>query len=63
MLKGGTNGFEVVLTLELDVLAILRGGDEKVSTLYKGGGAKCFTLSLVVGGGRKKLWIRDFSIL
>ena len=35
MLKGGTTGFEVVLTWELEVLAILMegGGMQKVSTL------------------------------
>ena len=32
MLKGGTTSFEVVLTREREVLAILIGGAQKVST-------------------------------
>ena len=33
MLQGGTTSFGVVLTQELEVLAILMGGGQKVSTL------------------------------
>ena len=46
MLKGGTTSFEVVLTRELEVLAILKGGAKSFHPLKGGGGgAKSFTLS------------------
>ena len=48
--KGGHKGFEVVLTRELEVLAIVMGG----------GGANSFALSR---RGCKKLGTRDFPIL
>ena len=37
---GGTKGFEVVLTQELEVLAILKGRRKKFPPLKRGGGHK-----------------------
>ena len=48
MLKGGTTSFEVVLTLELEVLAIVKGA-QNVSILSKGGTKK--VVSWGGGGG------------
>ena len=53
----GTTSLEVVLTRELEVLAILKGA-QNVSTLNKGwggggGASKSFTLSWGGGGGQK----------
>ena len=45
MLKGGTKRFEVVLTWELKVLAIVMGGGRKKCPPFKRRGAKSFTLS------------------
>ena len=48
MLKGGGGGikrFGVVLTRELEVLAILKGGVKRFHSLKGGGGATSFTLS------------------
>ena len=39
MLKGGTTSFEVVLTWELEVLAIVMGGTKSFHPLKGGGGA------------------------
>ena len=51
MLKGGggTKSFGVVFIRQLEVLAILKGGAQKDSTLLKGGGS----LSCIDGGGAK----------
>ena len=53
MLKGVTTSFEVVLTRDLEVLAILMrgGGATSFHPLKGGGGANSFTLSWVGGGG------------
>ena len=46
MLKGATKSFGVVLTQELEVLAILMGGRNKYPPFKRGGGGtKGFTLS------------------
>ena len=42
---GGHNSFGIVLTRELEVLAIFKGEAQKGSTLLKGGGCTKFTLS------------------
>ena len=42
---GGTKSFEVVLTRELEVLAIVMGGGRKKFPPFKRGGTKSFTLS------------------
>ena len=51
MLKGDTQRFEVVLTRELEVLAIPKWGSQNVVILQKEGGAKCFYPVLRGGGG------------
>ena len=55
MLLPGWTGhcFKVVLISELEVLAIVMGGAQKVSTLQKGGGAQTVLPCLQGGGGRK----------
>ena len=55
MLKGlGTKSFEVVLTRELEVLAILIGGGGlKVSILQRGGGERKVLPCLEAGRGTK----------
>ena len=61
MLKGGggaQKSFEVVLTWELEVLAILMGGTYSFH-LLKGGHEKFYPVSR----GRTKFWTRDFPIL
>ena len=50
MLKGGTTSFEVVLTHELEVLAILKGV-QKASSLYKEGRGGKIDLPVLRGGG------------
>ena len=63
MLKEGHKKFGVVLTQELEVLAILMGGRKRFPPFKRGGGGtKSFTLSQG-GVGRKKFWSRDFPIL
>ena len=42
---GAQKGFEVVLTRELEVLAIVMGGGRKRFPPFKKGGATSFTLS------------------
>ena len=52
MLKGGggvSTSFEVVLTQELEVLAILMGGAKSVHPFKKGGATTMFTLVREVG--------------
>ena len=49
---GGTTSFEVVITQEIEVSAILNGGAQKKLPLFQGG-----------GGGRKKFLTCDFPIL
>ena len=56
--EGGTHIFEVVLTQELDVVAILKGGRTKFPP-FKGEGYNKFYLVLRVGG-RKQFWTHDF---
>ena len=63
MLKGGTTSFEVVLTRELEVLAILKGGAKSFHPLKGGGGGRKKFYSVLRGGGRKKFHTRDFPIL
>ena len=57
MLKGGTKSFEVVLTRELEVLAIVMGGRKKFPP-FKRHGTRSFTLS---GGGAQKVYDPRFS--
>ena len=52
MLKGGTKSFEVVLTWELEVLAILMGGGRKKFPPFKRGVQK--VLPCLEGGGGAK---------
>ena len=59
--RGGGQHFEVVLTRDIEVLAIVKGGAKSFHPL-KGGGVKGFTLS-EWGGGHNKFWTRDFPIL
>ena len=62
MLKGGTS-FEIVLTQEPEVLAVLMGGGcNKFPPFRRGGGAKSFTLSLRGGGGGQKFWTSEIPI-
>ena len=63
MLKvGGTTCFEVVLTRELEVLAILMEGRKKFPPFKRGGGREnCYPVSR--GGGREKFWTINFPIL
>ena len=61
---GGGTSFEVVLTWELEVLAILNGGTTSFHPLKGGWGAIRFTLSRwgrEGGGGRKKHSDPQFS--
>ena len=51
---GGPNSFGVVLTWDLEVLAILEGGAKCFCPLKRGGGQKKFNLVLRGGGGRKR---------
>ena len=46
-MEGGTTSFEVVLTWELEVLAILMGGPTNFHPLKGGGVAKCAFVILV----------------
>ena len=58
---GPTKSFEVVLTWELEVLAIVMGGGAKsFHPLKGGGGAHIFTLSW--GGAQKGFAPRDFPV-
>ena len=57
---GGTTSFEVVLTQELEVLAILIGGVEKVSTLSNGGCEKFYPV--LRGDANAKFWTHNFPI-
>ena len=61
---GGTQSFEVVLTQELEVLAILMevggGGHQKFPSFKRG--ARKIVVCLEGGGGRKKFWTCDFPI-
>ena len=52
MLKGGTKSVEVVLSLELEVLAILTGGRKKFPSFKKVPQKDLPFLSEMVGGGR-----------
>ena len=56
---GGTTSFEVVLTQELEVLAIVIGGTQS----FQGGGALKVLPCLEGGGARKMFWTRNFPIL
>ena len=61
--KGDTKSFEVVLTRELEVLAIVMGEGGGFHPL-KGGVQKVLPcLERGRGGGRKKFQTRDFPIL
>ena len=58
---GGTKSFKVVLTQELEVLAIVMGGGgAKSFHPLKGGGTKSLPC---LERGRKMFWTRDFPIL
>ena len=57
MPKGGTASFEVVLTWELEVLAILTGGTKSVHPLKGGGGGS------LEGVGGKQFRARIFFIV
>ena len=61
---GGTNSFEVVLTRELEVSAILMGGGGGTKSLHllkgEGGGEKFYPV--LRGGGPQRFWTHDFPI-
>ena len=58
---GGIKSFEVVLTRELEVLAIVLGGAKMFPPFKRGGGRKHFYP--VLKGGRKKFQTQHFPIL
>ena len=58
---GGTKGFEVVLTREFEVLAILMGGGHLKFPPFKRGTRN--VLPCLEGGGRKQFWPHDFPII
>ena len=60
--RGGTQTFEVVLTQELEVLAILMGGGRLKFPPFKRGGAQK-VLPCLKGGGAKSFGPPEFSIL
>ena len=63
MLKGGTTRFEVVLTLELEVLAILKGDANSFHPLKGEGGGMARKVLPSLEGGGKKFQSQDFPIL